>query len=308
VTVADDPERLAELLATGVERLRAGDGDGALAALSEAERLATEAGDAAGRAAALRHRSAVLRQRSEWEGALALAREAARVAREAGLTDALAEALNAEAVVHQSRGAFDEAAALLEAVVATTTDRRISAIALGNLGSIAAQRGDIALARRHFVESARRFDESGFAFGAAAVLNNFGRAALDLGNARVALPMLEDALGAARRAGDAELVAVVRRNLAEAHGAAGDLARGEAMARAALDAFTATHNLVRRAECLRVLAELAHARGDAAAAAARLAEAEEAARAAQARQEMQRLEDRRSGSWPRMGGRNSEER
>ena len=253
---------VAERIAAGMARLHAGDGDGALAAFGEAARLATELGDLAGQSAALRHQSIVRRQRSEWEEAIALAHRAADVARSAGLRDALAEAYNAEAVVHQSRGAFAEAEALLAEAHATTADRRLLGAVLANLGSIAAQRGDIEAARVHLIGSAQKFRDSGYALGEASVLNNLGRLGLDQGNARVALPMLQDALGAARRAGDAELVAIVQRNLAEATGLAGDPDAAESLALTALETFTAEGNAARRAECLRILGELDEARGN----------------------------------------------
>ncbi|MFL5576887.1 MAG: tetratricopeptide repeat protein [Gemmatimonadaceae bacterium] len=243
-------------------RLRAGDGDGALAAFADAARLAVDTGDAAGLSAALRHQSIVRRQRSEWDEAIALARRAAEAARAAGLRDALAEAYNAEAVVHQSRGAFGEAEELLAEAYVTTDDRRLIGAVLANFGSIAAQRGDLEAARSHLLGSARQFRDCGYFFGEASVLNNVGRLGLDQGNARVALSMLQDALGAARRAGDAELVAIVQRNLAEALGAVGELDEAEAIAATALETFTASGNEARRAECLRVLGELDEARGN----------------------------------------------
>jgi tetratricopeptide (TPR) repeat protein len=242
--------------------LRAGDSTGALAAFAEAARLAAAAGNAAGLSAALRHQSIARRQRSEWDEALALARDAASAARAAGLGDALAEAYNAEAIVHQSRGAFDEAEKLLAEAYVTTDDRRLLGAVFANLGSIAAQRGDFPAARAHLLESARKFRACGYFFGEASVLNNVGRLGLDHGNARVALPMLQDALGAARRAGDAELIAIVQRNLAEAVGLVGDPNEAETIAVAALEIFTASGNEARRAECLRILGELDEARGN----------------------------------------------
>lgn len=266
---ADQPSRptepsasVAERIADGMARLRAGDGDGALAAFAAAARIATETDDAAGLSAALRHQSIVRRQRSEWDEAVALAHRAAETARAAGLRDALAEAYNAEAVVHQSRGAFGEAETLLAEAYVTTDDRRLIGAVLANLGSIAAQRGDHASARVHLLGSAKEFRACGYFLGEASVLNNVGRLGLDQGNARVALWMLKDALGAARRAGDAELVAIVQRNLAEAVGLVGDRDEAEAIAVTALETFTASGNAARRAECLRILGELDEARGN----------------------------------------------
>lgn len=266
---ADDPSRrsapraaVAGRIADGMAHLRAGEGDGAIAAFADARRLALELHDVAGLSAALRHESIVRRQRSEWDEAVALARQAAEAARGAGLRDALAEAYNAEAVVHQSRGAFEEAESLLADAFVTTDDDRLLGAVLANLGSIAAQRGDLESARTHLIGSARKFRDCHYFLGEASVLNNLGRLGLDQGNPRVALPMLQDALGAARRAGDAELIAIVQRNLAEAMGLAGDPEGAEAMAVTALGTFTAEGNEARRAECLRILGELDESRGN----------------------------------------------
>jgi tetratricopeptide (TPR) repeat protein len=253
---------VAERIADGVAHLRAGDGDGAIASFEDAAQVATGLDDVAGLSAALRHLSIVQRQRSEWDEAIALARRAADVARAGGLRDSLAEAYNAEAVVHQSRGAFAEAEALLAEAYVTTADRRLLGAVLANLGSIAAQRGDLEGARTHLLGSAKEFRACGYFLGEASVLNNLGRLGLDQGNVRIALPLLEDALGAARRAGDAELVAIVQRNLAEAMGLAGNPNDAEALAVTALETFTAEGNEARRAECLRILGELDEARGN----------------------------------------------
>lgn len=266
---ADDPSRpdrprasVAERIADGMAHLRAGDGDGALAAFDVAARRATELDDVAGLSAALRHQSIVRRQRSEWDEAIVLAHRAADVARAGGLRDALAEAYNAEAVVHQSRGAFAEAEALLAEAFVTTDDRRLLGAVLANLGSIAAQRGDLEGARTHLLGSAKEFRACDYFLGEASVLNNLGRLCLDQRNVRIGLPMLQDALGAARRAGDAELVAIVQRNLAEAVGLSGNPDEAESLAATALETFTAEGNEARRAECLRILGELDEARGN----------------------------------------------
>jgi tetratricopeptide (TPR) repeat protein len=144
----------------------------------------------------------------------------------------------------------------------TSDDRRLAGAVLANLGSIAAQRGDLAAARTHLLGSARNFRDCHYFLGEASVLNNLGRLCLDQGNARVGLPMLHDALGAAKRAGDTELIAIVQRNLAEALGLSGDHDGAEAIAVSALETFTAEGNAARRAECLRVLGELDEARGN----------------------------------------------
>jgi tetratricopeptide (TPR) repeat protein len=281
-----------ERIAAGMTALRAGDTDAALAAFESAEAEARATDDAVLLSTALRHQSLVLRQRSEWDRAIGLARAAADAARAAGLREELAQALNAEGIVHESRGALDEAAVPLREAASLTSDSRVLAIVLANLGSLAAQQGDLATARRYFLDAAARFRDAGYAFGEAAVLNNFGRAALDRGNARVALPMLDDALGAARRAGDSELTALVRRNRAEALVLLGQHHEGESEAAGALAVFSGAANHVRCAECLRVLADAACARRDVDGARARLREALAAADAGGAVLERERIAER----------------
>lgn len=266
-------------IAAGLAAMRAGDSDGALAAFTAAEEHAAAADDPAALSSALRHQSLVWRQRSDWERAGALAQRAVAVAEAAGLREPLAEAYNAVAIVHQARGAYDAAEPLLQAVLTLTYDQRVLGAALANLGSVAALRGDLEAARRRFLEAAQRFRACGYFFGEASVLNNVGRAGLDKGNALVSAPLLRDALGAARRAGDAELTAIVQRNLAEALGLRGENAEGETLAREALAAFTAGRNEAGRAECLRILGEFAERAGDATSARARFTEALAAARA-----------------------------
>jgi len=272
-TDSDGADAIDRGIEQGMALLRGGDADAALAAFVEAERVATAANDAAGRSSALRHQSIALRQKSRWDEAAALAVKAADVARGAGLREPLAEALNAEAGVYQSRGDFDRAESLLADAFATTDDRRLLGVIYANTGSIAAQRGDLDAATRQFLASAGEFRRCGYAFGEATVLNNIGRTALDRGNGRVAAPLLRDALGPAQRGGDAEQIAVVQRNLAEALWLVSELAEAQTVAEAALATFEASGNEARCVECLRVLGEIAEASGDRAAAIRRWREA-----------------------------------
>jgi tetratricopeptide (TPR) repeat protein len=288
---ASDPD--AEI-AAGLAAMRAGDSDGALAAFAAAEVHATDADDPAALSSALRHQSLVWRQRSDWDRAGALAQRAAEVAEAAGLREPLAEAYNAAAIVHQARGAYELAEPLLQAVLSLTYDQRVLGAALANLGTAAALRGDLEGARRRFLEAAQRFRACGYSFGEASVLNNVGRAGLDKGNALVSAPLLRDALGAARRAGDAELTAIVQRNLAEALGLRGEIAEAEEVAREALATFTTEGNEARRAECLRILGELALRDGRPETARERFAEALAAAQAGASPIEVERATERLS--------------
>jgi len=248
-----DPEYASAVLREGMVHQRAGALDAAMACY---QRIATST-DPALASAGWRHVAGVHRLHSEWDAAIEAARRAARLAEDAGIRELYAEALNAEAIVHQMREDFARATPLLEQMLEITADAKGQGIALQNLGSIAAQQGDFARARKYFLRSHRCFEQAGYTHGVAFVLNNFGRAALDHANARVALPMLEDALGAARRVGDGDLEALVHRNLAEAVVAIDDREGAHGHLDAAERSFAAAGNRARLVECLRLRGELA---------------------------------------------------
>lgn len=254
-----DPVRAAALLEDGMVHQKAGALDRAMARF---EAVAASP-DPAIASAGWRHVAGVHRLHSDWDEALVAARRAATIAEEVGIRELYAEALNAEAIVHQMRGDFAQAIPLLEQMLTITADLKGQGLALQNLGSIAAQQGDYARARQHFLRSHQCFDRAGYTHGVAFVLNNFGRAALDHANARVAVPMLEDALGAARRVGDSDLEALVHRNLAEAAVALDDRDMAHGHLDAAERIFTAEGNRARMVECLRLRGELAERESDA---------------------------------------------
>jgi tetratricopeptide (TPR) repeat protein len=236
---------------------------GALNEALECYRAAAEAAEDAQTASeALRRQATVHRTHSEFVTALEVAEAAASAASAAGLVDQYAEAMNTVASVHLARGAFPEAIVLFETILGITRDPRIRGNALQNLGSIAAQQADFETARRHFMASHQCFQEAGYEWGEAFVLNNFGRAALDHGNFAMAASMLENAVGAARRVEDQDLLALATLNHAEAIAGQRDLPRAEALVRSALAYFSATGNKWRRVECLRLLGDIAATRGE----------------------------------------------
>jgi tetratricopeptide (TPR) repeat protein len=248
-----DPEYAAAVLREGMVHQRAGALDAAMACY---QRIAASSEPALA-SAGWRHVAGVHRLHSDWDAAVDAARRAAALAEQVGIRELYAEALNAEAIVYQMREDFTRATPLLEQMLEITADPKGQGIALQNLGSIAAQQGDFARARQYFLRSHRCFEQAGYTHGVAFVLNNFGRAALDHANARVALPMLEDALGAARRVGDGDLEALVHRNLAEAAVAIDDREGAHGHLDAAERSFAAAGNRARLVECLRLRGELA---------------------------------------------------
>ena len=219
------------------------------------------------RVEALRWQAIVHHMRSEWDAALAAATQGTELAEAANLPELAAEVLNVQAAVHQARGDFARAVALFEQILAGKTSDRVRGAALQNLGSIAAQQGDFDTARQRFLASHQLFKRAGHLRGEVVVLNNFGRAAVDNGNFRVAADMLPQALSAAKRLGDADLVAITTMNYAEALAGLRDLARASTLASQALEHFTATGNSWRRVECLRLVGDIRRDSGDTAQAA-----------------------------------------
>jgi eukaryotic-like serine/threonine-protein kinase len=256
-------------------------------------RLASAAADdAALRADALRREAIVHHMRSEWDAALDAAARAAEVAVAAGLADQAAEALNVTALVHQARGEFAAAVTLFERILDSTANNRVRGAALQNLGSVAAQQGDFETARKHFRASHDCFRRAGYLRGEAVVLINFGAAAVDHGNFRVASDLLPQAIAAARKLGDAELGFLASKNYAEALAGLRELPRAEELARGALEHFTATGNAWRRVECLRLLGDVRRDQGDAAEAERHYAAALTLAEEIDAAAEVTRLRDR----------------
>ena len=233
---------------------REGKVDDALAHYRTAESLA--GADAWLLSEVLRRQAYLHHARSEWELSLDLARRAASTAENAQLSDQQAEALIAVAWVHVARGAYEDAVPQLEKVASLTEDHRITGLALHNLGAIAAERGNWELSRAHFMESVKRFQAAGYQRGVAFAHNNYGRAALDHGNYVLAVDLLQQAVSSAKKAADADLLALATMNVAEALAGTGELTRAETMAKVALQHFTSAGNGWRRVECERLLGDL----------------------------------------------------
>ncbi len=244
-------------LEAGLRYQRGGVLDRAIASYKAAETAA----DPAVTSEALRRQSSVLRTQCCWEEAISAAQRAAAIAEQYDRPDLYAEALNTEAAVHQSRGSYETAVSLLRRVLETCPDDRVRGIALQNLGSIAAQRGDLQSAQSLFGESSEAFRRVGYDWGEAAALNNAGRAALDAGHARAAIALLEQACTAAQRVADSDLVALSRVNQAAALGSMGEYGEAERLASVSLGYFSSTGDRWREIECLRVLGDLLSSQG-----------------------------------------------
>ena len=212
--------------------------------------------------------SDVYRSRSDWDEAWSAARQAQRLAGLAANEQLLAHALIAEGNVFMCRGDFANATALFKRVLDATGDARMRGLALQNIGSCLAQRGQLGAAERAFSESYGSFQRAGYRRGEATALNNLGRAALDRGDAAFAESVLTQAVSAARDAGHGELIALAMLNLAGAKASRGELAQAHEYAGVALGSFTESGNRWREIECLRLIGALHEQDADVAAAAA----------------------------------------
>lgn len=242
-----------ELIADGLRAERAGALDRATEYYIAA---VTVSSNPAIRSEALTHLADVSRTRCDWDHALQCARQAQEIAAAAGLAQHQFEALNAEALILITRGDFAAAIPKCETIVANATDLRLRGIALQNLGSIYAQIGEVAAARRAFQDSLGCFERAEYVRGQGIALNNLGRLALDGGDVAAARPLLEQALGAARDVEDADLAALVSLNLASALCTAGEVDRAQDCAMAALGYFADCNNRWREIECLRLIGDI----------------------------------------------------
>jgi tetratricopeptide (TPR) repeat protein len=248
-----------ELIDDGIRAERLGAIDRALTCFAEA---ASDAAEPDTLAEALTRLADAHRARSEWAPALDAARRAQATARAAHLTDRLACAFVAEGNVLICRGQFNEAKHLFEQLLTTTADPRLRGIALQNIGSILAQQGQLGAAERSFAESYGCFQRAEYRRGEAIALNNYGRVALDRGDAALAEGLLSQGLAIARDVEDEDLVALVTLNLAEALAARGHHQRAGDLASEALGHFAECGNRWRQVECLRLIGTINERAGD----------------------------------------------
>lgn len=205
--------------------------------------------------------SHVYRAWCRWDHAIAAAQRSARLARANDLHHAYGDALNAEAIVHQERGDFERARELYEQMLKLPLDERTRGLAYQNLGSICAQRADFAAAEHHFRRSYGCFQKAGYRWGEAFALNNYAAVYLDEGKLKRAAVVAGQAMVAARKVGDLELLGIATLNAAEALAAQGEIARAESLATSALEYFSLEENDLRRAQCYRVLGDILVMRG-----------------------------------------------
>ncbi len=252
---------LRDLLNEGIRQERSGASERAALAYGEVIESADGADDAALVAEARRRLADVHRTVGAFDEAVLEARQSRDVAEAAGLRELAAEALNAEAAVHQTRGDFAAALPLLERILELSRDERVRGIAYQNLGIIAATEGDLQEADRRFRRSEACFRAAGYRRGEVIALTNHARLLLDRGQVDRAEPICAEAVEAARRLDELEMVAVATLNHAEAMLALDRLDEADQMASAAVGYFSSAGNKWRLVEGLRVLGEIHVGRG-----------------------------------------------
>ena len=231
-------------------------------ALAQYREAADGASDPAVIGAALCREAHLYRAWCKWDQGIAAARRSAAIALSNRLDELYAEALNAEAIVHQERGAFNDAITLYEIIVRMRVSDRVLGIAYQNLGSIAAQRADLAAADQYYRDSQRCFGRAGYRWGEAFALTNRAALALDRGRAKEAEVIGRQAVVAAKKIGDLEALGAALVNVAEALAMQKKAEEAEEIAREALRYLEIEDNALRRAQAQRALADILVLRGE----------------------------------------------
>lgn len=260
-------------------------------ALREYERTIEASNDPVLRCEGLCRQAHVFRAWCQWDRAIETARRGVDLARTSGLPQQEAEALNAEAIVYVELARFDEAVVLFERILALDIDQRMRGIAFGNLGSIAAQRGNLERAEQYYRSAIRHFGVASYEWGQAFCLANFSAVLLDGGRLKEAEVVGGQAVRAAKKVGDLELAGIASLNLAEALAAQRVLERAEELASEALGYFVLEESELRRAQCLRVLGDIKLLKAEHDEARMLYEQAEGLARRVGADREIGRLED-----------------
>jgi tetratricopeptide (TPR) repeat protein len=243
-------------------------------------------------AQALTRQAGVYRRLSEFDLSADYACRAQELADSAGLPDLHAEALVAQGNALMCSGRLEEAAYIYHRLMRVAMDDRQRGIAMQNVGTIHAQKGEWEWATEAFESSRSLFRSVGYARGEAITINNLGRLAHDQGDLELAERMLKEALACAREVADAELAALALLNLAQVYVARDMLPRALPMVAEAFGHFSVSENRWRQIECLCVLADIAEGKRQHDEAAVHLHRARDIARAIGARVELEKIEER----------------
>lgn len=250
-----------------------GDLDGALDALAQAERACRASGDRMQLQACLGNRAGILSEQGDLEAALALFEEQEQICRDIGRDDGLAAAIGNQAVVHQAQGDVARALDLLDA--AERLERGsgdLSGVAntLVNRAKIYFDLDDHAAAAPLLDEAEGLFERVGDRRGLALVVSNRAAVLARTGGDARAMAALQERRASLFRvmgADDEQKRSLIARAVLLEK--AGDLDEMLAVLGQLETIFRDTGD-VRRAECLRALAEFHEGRGELDAALGRL--------------------------------------
>jgi tetratricopeptide (TPR) repeat protein len=189
-------------------------------------------------------------------------------------------------------GRLDEASIVYNRLVRKAINDRQRGIAMQNLGSIHAQKGEWEWAAEAYESSRYLFRAAGYARGEVIALNNLGRLAHDQGDLVESEALLKEALAGAREVADAELAALALINLAQVRVARGMLAEAMPMAAEAFGHFSVSENRWRQIECLCVLADISEGEGQVQQVRVHLERARAIAREIGSRVDLEKIEER----------------
>ncbi|HEY2067546.1 MAG TPA: tetratricopeptide repeat protein, partial [Gemmatimonadaceae bacterium] len=147
--------------------------------------------------------------------ALAAFDDARALAERQGATELVARAENGIGAVHYAKGEYAQARRAYAVATARTTDQSMKGKILLNLGVIDNIEGNLDLARAHYEQAFRLFEESGDTASATLALHNRGMVEADLRRWEDADASFLSALQLATDAGDNEMIAKTLVNRSE---------------------------------------------------------------------------------------------
>ena len=211
---------------------RQGDYEPARALHTESLRLASEAGDDRGVAAAVHGLGNLAVLQGDFAAARPLYEQVLAIGRNLGDDNVVAAALTNLGTVAHNQASFDEARAFSEESLEVRRrmgDRHGIAMVTGNLAYLAFQQGDHASARDLYGQSLDLQRELGDRPGIANSLANLGYLALSEGDLVAASSLLEESLALANELGDKYWTALSLLRLAKVARAEGDHARASSL-------------------------------------------------------------------------------
>jgi diguanylate cyclase (GGDEF)-like protein/putative nucleotidyltransferase with HDIG domain len=196
---------------------------------------------------------------AEFDAAMDCATAALAISQAIGDTAGEGHAVNVQAVIHWRRADLDGAEALfLQARSAALRggDRTLAAMTSGNLGIIAAVRGDLAEALHHYSVALEHHRALNRAVDMCMQLNNIGRLHTDLGRWQEAEQAYDEAVAISEEIGDRTKRIGLEINRAELWLTRGDLRRAGETANAALQLSEETGERAWAAEIAKLLGVL----------------------------------------------------